>query len=865
MADEFEKYAAQDETDEFSQFADKEPAPVGDTTPYPIPKHPLMTRGGVFTDIGANGPEARDITPDNMKAAAASGVNVTTSRPSVESFKAGFAANPVEKEAFITSAIASRYGEDVHTRTGPDTGKFEFYNPESGRWELAEPNAMEMLPGLLETVPSMAGSVAGGVAGSPAGPAGTAFGAAGGAGLGQAAGHYAKSQIGKAFGLNQSIDNFDLLKQSAGSGIEVAAWDLGGSALYAGVRGIKAVIMGKQYLKPEQAAELLAAQRRSDQLIAEVEKESGVKFQPFTGQIGAGTRAGDKVLGEGMNLVNDPTHAFEMSQQIKGNENALAAYFDNTLLDKRMNLDAPHEGAVPLKQAVAAEGQAKDSMTAGLANAQDQAAAKLQSIGRVDPTKAGAGVREQISAKYQVAKKAKNDAYAEYQASAGYNGKGTSNIEIPLTDEILQSQKDLKKQIKRLPLKSSAQGKKALLLKKGATMNLSDIDTMLKDLRYDLRKAKQGKLSLPFNELDAKKLEGQLTAMRNDYLAANHPEAYEKLVSAEHAAYNESTLFKRGLAKSLLVKENGEYKLSDAKVLTAIMKRRDVSAAQEISEIMGADPNAKVQAQNYLMALYRKSVTKDAAGTVPVYAKHKKFMDEYGPVMDAFFDESQRTKIRELGGLAETIATNQTNLKALNAIWNKSYKGEIDRLSAEALVDRVFTKSFSNEKIRDIASIAGRYSPEVLKSWRAGVADKLRERIFKDGLIDGQGLTKIVDDLDTKMKLRTIFGPGYIKNLETLKKAVDLSRHLPESINLPNKATFFTDVARATYGAPLTREGRLVSMFQNTRSRALANKIWRALSDPDELAKLASRTERTIKMIQGINLTTTATQELQSD
>jgi hypothetical protein len=844
--------------------------PKADTTPYKYKPQPLMTRGGPLTRLNEQGEVSTvDMTPPEMQQAAKSGVDIDARLPNMESFKAGFASNPAEKDAFISTYIAGRYGEDAITRVGPESGQLEYFNPETQRWSLAETTAMEAVPHIPEMILSTGGAIAGGAAGSAGGPVGTAAGAAGGAGIGHSIGSYMRMKVGEQFGLNESANN---LRTAGIEGAETAAFDLGASALYGAGRGIKAVIWGKQVLKPEEARELLNAQRRADATIAEVNRQApgltGELFRPWTASVAPETTGGRKLLSAAVKLSSDEDIGPLIAKDIERNESALAMYADNTMLPARMGLEAPHQGAQPLKAAV--EGErigATSGLAAGKANAEDAAAASLGQMGPQNPAQAGQGLRTSIAEKYQAARKAKNDAYAMYQHEAGYNGSGVSTHNVPVSREVLAQQKALKAQIKRIPIKAIGQEKKALLLRlqEGKTINLADLDESIKWLRAVERRAKKGQLSIPMSEIEASRLHKSLSKMREDYLDGAAPEAREALERAEQAAFEEANTFKYGMTRNLLVKEGGDYKLTDAKVITAILKNKDPAAAQEISEILGSDPNAKLAAQNYMFSLYRRMVTNNPERTSIVFKKHKAFMDNYGPVIDEFFEPSQRQRLRELGGFAETIAKNSENLKTINTLWNKSFKGKIDRMSAEALVDRVFTKSLSNDEVRNIASIAARYSPEVLNSWRAGVADKLRERLFKDGLVNGTALGKLTGDLDTMLKLRTIFGPRYIKNLETLKEAGDIIRRVPADINLPNKNTFWTDVARAWYAPPLSREGRIVTMFQGTRGRSYANKIYRALSDPAELERLATRTERTIRNLTGINAAATAAQELQSD
>jgi hypothetical protein len=873
VADEFEKYLAQDEEDEFSKYEEKE-LPVGNTTPYTPNPRPIMMRGGPMTDIGPKGPEIKQYPLSEDEAAAAkSGVNIDTRLPTLESIKSGFAANPAERDAFISSYISSRYGPEAVTRTGPDSGQLEFYNPESGHWEFAEPNAYSALPHLPEMITSTAGAVGGGLAGSAGGPVGTALGSATGAGLGQALGSYGRMKVGQAFGLNESMADTSIASTAGEEGAVTGAIDLGVSAGYGAYRGIKAIIFGKQVLTPQEAGELYNAQRRADKTIrdvnAAVPSVAGDLYKPWTAQVAPDTAGGRKLLQASYQLTGDPNVGPKMAQDVFRNENALSAYMDNTVLPSRMGLDAPYEGALPLKDAVSAEkGTFNDPLVAQGAQATDNYNAAMSSMAPANAASAGRGVRQGLADKYMAARKAKNDAYAKYQDEAGYDPKTRKSVhEVPASNELRQYQKALKAQIKRIPLKAVGQEKKSLLLKlsEDKTINLADLDETLKWLRAGQRRSRQGKLTIPFSEMEASRLEGVLSTMRDNYLDNYAPEARAALQEAEQAAYVEGNTFKYGLTKNLLKKEGGEYSLTDAKVITTILRNKDPAAAREIADVLGSDPNAKVAAQNYLFAIYRKKVGQGSDKPLSLYQKHKAFMDDYGPVIDEFFDPAQQQKIRELGGFAETISANMKNLDELNSIWNKSYKGRIDRMSAEALVDRVFTKSFTTKDVTNIKNIAGRYSPEVLDHWKAGIADKLRERMFKEGLVDSNGLSRLMGDHDALAKLNIIFGPRFVRSLDTLKSASDIVRRMPPDINLPSKNTVWTDLLRAFVFPPLSSGGRRITLFQNTRGRSYANKIYRALSDPSELERMATRITRTRDMMIGLNVGATATKEMQHD
>lgn len=857
MNDEFEQYLAQPaEPDEFEEF--KLPESKGAYKPLPrpsfLPGHPV----------------SQAPMPENMQRAADSGVNIDAKLPNKESAIASLAANPIEEQAYIEAYLSKRY-DNPPVRTGPDTGELEFFNPETEMWELARPNAASALGSAFDFFPATAGAIAGSMnpVAAAGGPLGVATGGSMGAGLGQAIGTYGKTKLGQKFGINESINDASLATNALTEGLTTGAIDLGTAGLYGAGRGIKAVIFGKQFLKPHEAQELLNAQRRMDVLINEVEKNvPGATFRPFTAA-GSDTEAADKLMSAGRQVMDDPEVGHKMSRLVLDNEKVLAAYYDNITLKNRMALGAPNEGAIPLKGAIEGERSgAMDPLVAQRAAAQDQAQQQLDAMPKAGPAQAGSAIRQGLAEKHEAAKLERRNAYAKYTDEAGYRSNGTSKFEVPISSALRADQRNLAKAINRSILGTDAEGKKRakLILEKGQkTINLADLDSTLKALREDIRSSEKGELGLPMDRLAAKRLETELSKMRDDFLEANAPEAKAALDAAEHASFVEAQTFRRGLAKTLLMKEGGEYKLTDARVISTILRNKDPQAAEAIADILKSNPKAMNEAQNYLFALYRRSVATDAGRALPVYKNHQRFMENYGPILDKFFTPAQRDEIRQLGGLAKVINDNTKNLKLLETAWNKSFKGKVDNMSAEALVDGVFTKSLKNEDIRGIVSIAGRYSPDVLNSWKAGVADKMRERMFKDGLIDGTYLNRLMNDHDTMGKVTTIFGQSYVNNLRTLKKAVDLSRRTPHDVKLPGKNTFWTDLARAVYAPPLSREGRAVSMFQNTRSRNLANQVYQALSDPAALEKMATRTRRTMQTVAGLTIGTTALQELQSD
>jgi hypothetical protein len=139
-----------------------------------------------------------------------------------------------------------------------------------------------------------------------------------------------------------------------------------------------------------------------------------------------------------------------------------------------------------------------------------------------------------------------------------------------------------------------------------------------------------------------------------------------------------------------------------------------------------------------------------------------------------------------------------------------------------------------------------------VKHWKAGVAEDLRHRLFKGDVIDETRLKALVTDYDQMAKLRELYGPSFQRNMETLNEAMGMIKKISNNVQAYPKNNLFTDIARMTYAPPLSAEGRIVSFGQNARARSFHKDIYKALEDPAELAKLASRAERTMLTLRKI-------------
>ncbi len=833
-----------------------------DTSPFPLKPKPLMMRGGMFTESGPQGPQIRDVRSQDDKDKAAQGIDVDFQMPAKESYAQSLATNQDERNAFVGSWLNGAF-PDAPRRIA-DNGQIEFLHPGTKRWTEASPDAMAALGDMPELVFS---TVLGGLgaAGGNAmgGPVGGAFGGSAGTAAGQLAGDITRQLMGKMYGLNQSQDLLSMAGEAVPEAALAGGLDLGFKGLYAAGRGVKTWFFGRQPLKPHEAAELLASQQNADTLVNKINKEVGGIFQPSTARRAAQyhSETGKVMLTAEGQASTDVSVGHRIKANQEKNERALDMYFDNTTLPHRMaGINSPSEGGAPLRQALDDQPfNATRQLTADKANAEDLAGAALQQM-PLQASKGGAGraVRGALNDVYQAAKKDTDVAYGNYKQIIGESNTKPSNIVVPWSREVTGLQQQLRDAIERSPRERSKDARKALLMNTDKEMNLSDLDDTIKDLRDDIRRGKQGKLDIPLNLREAKRLEKSLTNMRDNFLEQANPEAYSALMDAEKAQFKESNLFKYGLSRNLLVQDGpGRYKLSDATVVARILKNEDAGAAKEIADIVRGNPNAMSEAQNYLFAVYRRYVD-PKQGLVPNYQRHKAFMTKYGPIVKEFFSPEQQSKLDELGGFSETIFENARRIKALNNAWSRDFGGKLRSFDAENLVESVNSDRFSVDEVRKLLQYSNAYGDDVTKAWRAGIAEDLRQRMFKGDHIDPARLEALVGDYDKMKKLSVVFGPRYAADLNILNDGMKMITRMGRDIEKFPKNTLFSDIARSTYAPQLTRAGKTVSLGINNRARSYMNKVYRALSDPEYLREMADRTAKTMRQMTGLSVASAA-------
>jgi hypothetical protein len=337
--------------------------------------------------------------------------------------------------------------------------------------------------------------------------------------------------------------------------------------------------------------------------------------------------------------------------------------------------------------------------------------------------------------------------------------------------------------------------------------------------------------------------------MRDSYLSQNAPEVKNALDAAEAATFSSYQKFGQGISKDMLVfGRDGNLRFTNGQTLQGLLKEKDLPSVRDFSDVVKAYPQAKDQVNQLLLAVYRRDYTQNG---VPTARKHAKFLKDYGNVIGEFFNPQDRAKILSLGGLAEVVGTEYQTLRKFMPKLKGALGGEMETVGPEDVIERVLQNSWEPKQMRfAIDSLKDYpYRDQVLRSWKSGVTENLYKGLLdpKTGDINFDRVDKLLAGKN-KDKIALLFntaaskdGDKIVRGLEALRDGKRIVAQKSVGGLAPHMATALSDLARITYARPLSREGVMVSALQRSRRRAAPEAVYNALTNPDEMERLAKQ------------------------
>ena len=214
-----------------------------------------------------------------------------------------------------------------------------------------------------------------------------------------------------------------------------------------------------------------------------------------------------------------------------------------------------------------------------------------------------------------------------------------------------------------------------------------------------------------------------------------------------------------------------------------------------------------------------------------------------------FNTETDYNKISRIGGLQKNIEkTNKLFTQTTNEL-NKSFEGKLINSTPQEIFNKIYKPGNIGE-IKTLKNILQK-NPDVFKKFQRDVLADLNERVTVrsdklslDKFLDPKAFNNYLNgaggERGYKAALREIFGDEYVKNLEVLNKALQISGRKPVTRAAEGViGNAFTDIIRARLGQ-FTTPGRIFTagrrLFQSASNRLIA----RALLNPTSLKEFVA-------------------------
>jgi hypothetical protein len=482
--------------------------------------------------------------------------------------------------------------------------------------------------------------------------------------------------------------------------------------------------------------------------------------------------------------------------------------------------------------------------------------------------------------------KIEDPAWAKYRDATGYNPKTfSSDIRVPWTDEVRNLmtswnarsreaiigaiQKDnsgLKLLFKEQPGETSkVLGPDGLPWKTTSPKAIPDVDLAVIDdtikwLRSSARKALKNQEGVTYDDKALTDLETVLSNMRNNYLRGNKPEVYDLLQQAETATKQRADLFKTSAVADLLIKDGpNSYRLGPVEALNRIIQTRDSDAAQQFAKLTKGYPEAAEAAKQYLYALYRKAVV-DPNTLTPSAKLHQGFMRDYGHVIREFFDPKDYDTLNRIGGMGTVLAEQKMVLQQVLPRVKTLLGGELANINASNLATKTLAGNYDANMLGAATRMLRKLpdGDELVGQWQSATLQGLAQKLVKNGQIDQTALANVLNgsQRDVIKKLLDAGpiprGNSYLTDLQILQDATNMVRAQGKGKLEDQSRGLIVKLARLVFGQ-FTPEARVVTFGQGMRSRQVPGEIYKAITDPKEMDKLAGQAQKLMKQIQLAN------------
>ena len=778
--------------------------------------------------------------------------NVSVNDPATS--KARFAAslgyNQEQKALAVKNVLSTAFKQDIDVRVGPDTGELEYFNPRTNTYALVDKPGLDFgdisdLGGdAMVLVPDLAATIFTTVKTGGFIPAGIAAGSVA-AGIGE----FLRLKLGQRYGANLNLSDMDLLNEALKTaGISAGAGVLGVGAAKI-IKGATNILKGRIFgnvdegIKTAESAKVKEAKEIEDQINLKLE-DAGIKSKlKYT----LAEAADDKDLLSIQKSFEDVRrlgYTKEFSEASLEKANALNSYFKllkdkfgsatgstyDTGKDIAKVLDERNTDVI--KNLIKKQEASDELLTKSVFNLPG---------GNVKTT--GVEFRNIISQLSDNYKKKAAEAASKLDQVTGLKSINTKEIADAINKLSNQQKKDFLNV-------AEAEGlfKKEfleILENPNATLPLENVRQTLQTLGAKIRKSEKGLAA--GEDIDVGALKLLKNAFTNQVKKDAGPEYLNELQRFNNLVIRNKELLNNDIIAKITNREVGNVlKIGDEAIFETTFKKgvNSEKVARQVHDVISQSPDAMNAYKNSIFDFYKKEVL-DQAGK-PNLVKHNAFMKNYEKILKVFFNKSEFNQIKRIGGLKANIERTNKLFDNVTKELNRSFEGKLLNNSPQEIFNKIYKPGNIGE-IKTLKNILQK-NPEIYKKFQRDVLTDLNERVFTrsknlslDKVLDADAFNKYLNggggERGYKTALKEIFGESYVKDLETLNKALLIASRKAPAAQQGVVGSALTDLIRARLGQ-FTLAGRLFTAGRRIFTAASNRVIARALLDPNSLKDL---------------------------
>ena len=800
--------------------------------------------------LGKTGEDFVSFKPTTADIAEQAGVSVNDPAGSKARFGASLGYNQEQKALAVKNTLSKLFKQDIDVRVGPDTGELEYFNPRTNTYALVDKPGLDFgdiadLGGdAMVLIPDLAATVVGTVYSGGNIPLGIGAGA-----LAAGVGEFMRLKLGqKLYDINMDLSDEDLLGEAFKAfGISAGAGVLGVGAakiIKAANNILKGRIFGNvdEGLKTAESAKVKEAKEIEDQINLKLE-DAGVKSKlKYT----LAEAADDKDLLSIQKSFEDVRrlgYTKEFNEASLEKATALNSYFKllkdkfgtatgstyDTGKDLVKILDERNTEVI--KNLIKKQKASEDLLTKSVFKLPD---------GNLKTT--GVEFRNIISQLSDNYKKDVAEAAAKLDQVTGLKSINTKEISDAINKLSNEQKEDFVKlaEVEGLFKKELFE----LLENPNATIPLANARRTISTLGAKIRNSEKGLAA--GDDVAVGVLKTLKNAFTNQVKKDAGPEYLNELQRFNDLVIRNKELLNNDIIAKITNREVGNVlKIGDEAIFETTFKK-GVGAdkvAKQVHDVISQSPDAMNAYKNSIFDFYKSKVLEKGK---PNLVKHNAFMKDYEKILKVFFNKAEFNQIKRIGGLKANIEKTNKLFTNTQKELNRSFEGRL----LDASPQEIFNKIYKPGNIGEIKALKNilQKNPEVYKRFQRDVITDLNERVFRrsdklslDRVLDADAFNKYLNggggERGFKSALTEIFGKDYVKDLETLNKALQIASRKAPAAQQGVVGSALTDLIRARLGQ-FTLAGRLFTAGRRIFTAASNRVIARALLDPNSLKDL---------------------------